>query len=286
MSSDRKLWIVTASTNPFKTRRWHESWNNKSAVELKHRAVTVWNGAAAWEGRLSNVQLDTGGLIITGDYLGVVPAFCLGLQAVIHRAGPKDVIACLHDDVEIFEQDWDLRVLEHFDAHPNTVLAGFFGATGLGDPEIYKKPYDPMQLARYDCWSNMDDAEAHGSRSTEAKRVVVLDGFSQIMSRDFALFAAEALQGTGVTHHFYDGMLGCLAAEYSDMFIDEDEKEVWMIPVSCHHAGGQTAVGDAGYQAWAKTKIEGGDQGFWEEAHKAGYNRFRHVLPLRLPRED
>lgn len=284
--SDRKLWIVTASANPFKTKEWHNTWAQRSRQELKHRAVMVWNGASQYPGEITRGQLDTGALIITGDYLGVVPAFCLGLQAVIHRAQPQDVIACLHDDVAIMEQDWDLRVLAHFDQHPNTCLAGFFGATGLGAPDIYKTPYDPMQLARMDCWSNMDDAEAHGQRSIEAKRVVVLDGFSQIMSVEFAKYAVGWLQESGITHHFYDGILGCLARRFSpdryDMTRRALEAEVWMIPIQCHHAGGQTAVGDVGYQAWAKTKTENGDQGFWNQAHRIGYERFQDVLPLRL----
>jgi hypothetical protein len=58
-----------------------------------------------------------------------------------------------------------------------------------------------------------------------------------------------------------------------------------MIPVKCHHAGGQTAVGDQGYQAWAKAKIAGGDQGFWEESHRYFYEELRDVLPLRLKEE-
>lgn len=290
--SDRKLWIVTASANPFKTKEWHNTWAQRSGQELKRRAVMVWNGASQYQGEITRVQLDTGALIITGDYLGVVPAFCLGLQAVIHRAAPQDVIACLHDDVAILEQNWDQKVLAHFDQHPRTCLAGFFGATGLGAPDIYKTPYNPMQLARMDCWSNMDDAEAHGQRSTEAKRVVVLDGFSQIMSVEFAKYAVAYLQESGITHHGYDGVLGCLAARWARQrrWRDDDDgvptgvrsSEVWMIPIACHHAGGQTAVGDVGYQAWAKTKIENGDQGFWEAAHRIWYDGFRDVLPLRL----
>lgn len=284
--SERKLWIVTATANPHKTRKWWSSWPRRASLELQERnSIMVWNGTGA------RVDLDGralhSNLILISDYLGVVPAFCLGLQAVIHRAQPHDVIACLHDDVEIFDHDWDLRVLEHFDTHPRTILAGFFGATGLGAPDIYKTPYDPMQLARMDCWSNMDDAEAHGQRSTEAKRVVVLDGFSQIMSVPFARYAVNYLQESGVTHHFYDGMLGCLAERHSraELHLGESGchyREVWMIPIRCHHAGGQTAVGDPGYQAWAKTRTEKGDQGFWEEAHRIGYDMFKDVLPLRL----
>ncbi len=260
--------------------------------DLERRAVVVWNGASSFPRQHQMMKLDVGGALIVGDYLGVVPAFCLGLHIVVNRAAPGDIIACLHDDVEILEQDWDRKVLEHFDLHPATCLAGFFGATGLGAADIYKTPYDPMQLARMDCWSNMDDAEAHGQRTSLPKRVVCLDGFSQIMSVDFAKFALQWLDNSGITHHFYDGILGCLAARWArqaQWLTDDDAVpsgvrggEVWMIPIRCHHAGGQTAVGDPGYQAWAKAKTEKGDQGFWEEAHRIGYECFRDVLPLRL----
>lgn len=283
MGSERKLWIVTASTDVDKARRWTDSWRARaSALEGAFHAVIVWNGVGQrpwphWSGTRSDTTL-----IIEPDYLGVVPAFCLGLQAVIHRAQPHDVIACLHDDVEIFEQDWDRKVLAHFDAHPRTILAGFFGATRLGADELYKTDYDPMQLARGDCWSNMDDAEAHGQRSTEARRVVVLDGFSQIMRADFARYACEALQKSGVTHHAYDLALGCLAARWARGVSTQLGAETWMIPIHCHHAGGQTAVGDRGYQEWAAKKIKDGDQGFWLEAHAHFYEEFRDILPLRL----
>jgi len=237
-ASERKLWVVTATTDPNRTRQWC-SWGKRRATDFD--MTIVWNGVAGvttapyFGGEFDKDQ----SLLMVSDYLGVVPAFCLGLHAVIHRAQPQDIIALLHDDVEIFEQDWDLKVLEHFDSHPATCLAGFFGATGLGAPDIYKTPYDPMQLARMDCWSNMDDAEAHGQRSTEAKRVVVLDGFSQIMSVPFAEYALRELEALRITHHFYDGALGCLAARQASYgFLD---KEVWMIPIRCHHAGGQTA---------------------------------------------
>ncbi|HEY9015251.1 MAG TPA: hypothetical protein VIM84_09335, partial [Gemmatimonadales bacterium] len=86
------------------------------------------------------------------------------------------------------------------------------------------------------------------------------------------LFAEMA--SWGVTHHFYDGMLGALAARL--------DWEVWFLPVRCRHFGGQTAVGDAGYAEWAKTQHPDGDQGFWQDAHRIGYDRFRDVLPLRV----
>jgi hypothetical protein len=148
-----------------------------------------------------------------------------------------------------------------------------------------------MQLARIMFRSNMVNAEMHGIRSLLTEQVACLDGFSQIGRRDFwygehththrADGAAKGdvrpwtyLEQLGVVHHFYDGMLGCLAARYG--------WETWYLPVRCDHHGGLTAVGDRGYQEWAKTKTTEGDHGFWTEAHEIGYREFRDVLPLRI----
>jgi len=174
--------------------------------------------------------------------------------------------------------------------HPNCGLAGFGGAIGLGDEQIYQKPYDPMQLARIGFRSNLIDAEKHGTRSLLPERVACLDGFSQIGTRQFwegyrnqtrALVRYSlqdmpwtVLEELGFVHHFYDGALGCIAKRHG--------WEVWYLPVRGQHFGGQTAVGDPGYGDWAKTQIKDGDQGFWQAAHRIGYDAFKDVLPIRL----
>jgi hypothetical protein len=218
-----------------------------------------------------------------------------------------DVLAHLHDDLEILEEGWDEKVIDFFTRYPKVGLAGFGGGTGLGDDNIYQVPYNPMQLARKDFVSNMRDAEAHGRRAHtgsdhrwgfQPERVACLDGFSQIGRADFwrgirqthsqdpfapgvpgNLFAQMA--SWGVIHHFYDGMLGCFAKRLG--------WEAWMLPIACHHYGGRTAVGDARYQSWANqhphTKDAPdvmGDQLFWIQAHRIGYEQFRDVLPIRV----
>jgi hypothetical protein len=120
--------------------------------------------------------------------------------------------------------------------------------------------------------------------------VACLDGFSQIGRREFwqglrydrgevTDFGAggppwTVLQDLGIVHHLYDGLLGCLAARAG--------WETWYLPIACRHYGGRTAVGDRGYQAWAAAQPQGGDHGFWREAHRIGYEAFRDVLPLRV----
>jgi len=268
------LAIVTATTNAMRAGRCIESWlgNAKTDPTL----VVVENGTEAH------------------PYRGVVPAFRAGVDRILD-ATDAEILCCFHDDLEIREPGWDLKVQRLFDRRPACGLAGFGGALALGASTLYTDPYAPVQLARAHFRSNLVDAETHGIRSLITEPVVCLDGFSQIGRRAFfegwvegqAFEVVEAdgpvqhprpwtfLETLGVVHHFYDGMLGCLARRLG--------WEAWYLPVSCRHYGGQTAVGDPGYQAWAEARIKGGDRGFWEAAHRIGYDEFRDVLPLRLP---
>lgn len=210
-------------------------------------------------------------LYVVANHFGVVPAFAEGV-AQAFADGAEAVIA-LHDDVRIDHRDWDVLVQAQLDA--GVKFAGFGGATQLGSAELYQTPYHPMQLARGGFVSNMQDAEAHGRRSQQPVRCVCFDGFSQIGTKDWFGAAWQRLAEAGIQHHFYDGMLGCLAARMG-------KQPGVMIPVACHHFGGRSAVGSQAYQAWAKNQIAEGDQGFWLQSHLWGYEEFMDVLPLRV----
>jgi hypothetical protein len=275
------LVIVTASTNPNRAVGCLASWGPTPKI-------LVLNGphsteSKAWTSHIGNVTT-----VETQKYLGTVEAFKAGVDFALEQTD-AEIIACLHDDVQIFEPDWTARVERLFNNIPACGLAGFGGAIGVGAIDIYKSPYNPMHLARVGFRSNLQDAEVHGIRSLLMEKVACLDGFSQIGRRAFWSGARpqqlqpnephwkrpwHVLSDLGVTHHAYDGMLGCIAARYG--------WECWYLPVRCKHFGGQTAVGDAGYQEWAKTQVEGGDHGFWEKAHAAWYEHFNDVLPLRV----
>lgn len=258
-----KLAIVTCTTNADRARLCTDSWHETARGQVP--IYTLKNG---------------------GDqpYLGSVPAFRRAVDACLLDHPEADVIACFHDDLEILESGWDERVLRAFEKTPAMGLAGFGGALDLGHDQIYHLPYDPMQLARAGFRSNLVDAEAHGVRSVLAEKVSCLDGFSQIGRRSFwegwhrttgqqVGRPWTTLEQLGIVHHLYDSLLGCLAKRAG--------WETWYLPVRCRHYGGQTAVGDPGYQKWAETQVVGGDQGFWKEAHRIGYDAFRDVLPLR-----
>jgi hypothetical protein len=265
------LAVVTASTNLARAARCIQSWKDQAVTPIQ--VLIVENGHDSQ------------------PYLGTVPAFRLGVDQML--LGDVDLIACLHDDVEILETGWDRKVIRQFERQPACGLLGFGGAIGLGDADLYQTPYSPMQLARIGFRSDLIDAEVHGARSLLPERVACLDGFSQIGRRQFWMgqrpFPIDSpdiqgmiqwprpwteLEDLGLKHHIYDGALGCLAKRYG--------WETWYLPVRCRHLGGQTAVGDPGYQAWAKTQHEAGDHGFWEDGHRRVYHAFRDVLPLRV----
>jgi hypothetical protein len=278
------LVVVTATTNPERAKRCVDSWGD---VPL----VIVVNGYAP--GAIAIDMPRAGGrqVLIQPQYLGTVPAFRMGVDYALGHTDAA-IVANLHDDLEIHDPDWAAKVIAAFDRSPQTGLLGFGGAIGLGDADIYEKPYAPVQLARIGFRSNLVDAEVHGARSLLSERVAVLDGFSQIGRREFweghhrdadPYFATQVpqenrpwavLESLGLRHHIYDGALGCLAARYG--------WEVRYLPIRCTHHGGQTAVGDPGYAAWAQTQHADGDQGFWVDGHWLVYEAFRDVLPIRV----
>jgi hypothetical protein len=192
---------------------------------------------------------------------------------------PGDILAFIHDDVEILEEHWDLGVLKFFEAHPKCGMVGFGGALGLGTDRLYKDKYDFHQLARITYMSNAIDAEDHGLRVTEPRQVMVLDGFSQIIRRDAytAVGGWKAVKAMGLSFHMYDAAMACMMAE--------KEWEVWMLPFVCLHHGGGTSVSKQ-YDSWLRKNGIQGDQQIHTEAHKVIYRRFKSVLPLRLGVND
>lgn len=233
----------------------------------------------------------------SADYLGVVPAFAYGVHLAMQAYPLTEIIAVLHDDCIVQEQGWDKTVVEHFEQHQKCGLAGFGGAWGLGDEQAGQGEYRPTWLVRRGFMSNMKDAEVHGTRVTEPRKIAVLDGFSLIfqrrmlhglpvpggidvyrptlMTRGLQLFSL--LEQWGVMHHAYDAAMGAFAKQLG--------WETWLLPVACWHMGGQTAVGDAGYAQWAMQQAPaGGDQRFWEEAHGIVWVKLGHLLPFEVDR--
>lgn len=274
-----KLVIVTATTDLDRSRTCRDSWGTGFTE------IVVVNGCGEeLQARIRNQHTDAT-YLCTEAYLGTVPAFQAGVDYALEKTD-ADLIACFHDDLELLDPEWAKKTIRHFETHLACGLAGFGGAIGLGDENIYRVPYEPVQLARKGFRSNLVDAEVHGLRSLLPEKVACLDGFSLVGHRGFYkgwqypngprqfdrpwhYFADH-----GIIHHAYDSLMGAYAKRLG--------WDVWYLPIRARHYGGQTAVGDQGYQSWAQAQILGGDQGFWQQSHQRGYELFHDVLPLRV----
>ena len=193
----------------------------------------------------------------------------LGTAQLILDAATTDIHGVCHDDVTVHEP-WQERVMAEFE-EPQVVVAGFGGALALGHPDIYKIPYDYVQLARARFRSNLDDAEFHGERFTGECDVAVLDSF--------ALFIrTEWLRGEGgwpvdryAPSHLSDIWV-CLKAWQTGM-------KVRLVGVACEHRSG--GAGRA-YPEWAATTKWKTDQAMHRENHRILYTEFNGFLPFEV----
>ncbi len=208
-----------------------------------------------------------------------------------------DVIIYIHDDVSIHESNWTTSVMALFD-NPQCVAVGIGGATALGHPDLYKKPYSIWNLARFGYVSNQTDWQVHGGHETGSKRVATIEQFFMAIRTDwlrsrrtlgprmrlpfFLCIDPEDVipcwvERSGwpthaLTHHMLDGWLACEAAQ--------DGKEIWMTGVSCTHHGGGTST----KAAYAEAKwLKGGSmEADHTEPHRWLYDNYRDVLPIRV----
>jgi hypothetical protein len=175
--------------------------------------------------------------------------------------GTKEpILAYLHDDVIIHEQNWDVRVLKEFE--DETVgLVSFTGALGHGRPELYRVPYHLPDLARQTFISNMRDAETHGSRFTGARDVAIADGSTCFVRREIL----DRLEGwTTATPYGY-----WLYMEWLCCSVRRLGYRIRMVGVEFEHLGGKSS----GHIATAPT---------YEDAHRHLYDNNRDVLPFRV----
>ncbi len=180
-----------------------------------------------------------------------------------------DVICYIHDDVAIHNPQWLQSVMITFEEHPDCVAVGLGGATSLGRPDLYRKPYNIMNMARGGYASNQEDAETHGFRFTGVRRVAVLDAFFMAVRTDF-LRSVGGWPISTLTHHCLDLWLACEAARAG--------KEIWMTGIKCNHYGGGSSTKPAYRNAkWLKGGSLETDH---QEPHRYLFETYRNVLPV------
>ena len=178
-----------------------------------------------------------------------------------YEQSTADVLAFIHDDVVIYEEGWDARVLAEFD-DPAVGIVGFGGALVHGSPDLYKTPYRLEQLGRSFYLSNVDDAEVHGERFDGSCDVAVLDGFALVVRRSLLDRVGGWPVGTPVGYSLYDYWLCCVAHRFG--------YRVRLVGVRCHHLGGLTAVGMGVAKGSGEAHVA---------AHRWLYDNFADVLP-------
>jgi len=172
----------------------------------------------------------------------------------------QEIISLMHDDLEVYEKNWDERVLREFE-DPTVGCVGFAGARRHGRPDIYVSPYDLPQLGRFGFMSNIKEAEQHGTRFSGVCDVAVLDGMAMFVRRSVLEKCGGWPVGTPINYFCYDYWLCCE--------VRRQGYRIRLVGVDCHHIGGRTALMSALPDSHA-------------EAHKWLYDRSSDVLPFEV----
>lgn len=275
------LSIVTAVCGKNEvTKEWLDTTIARCAES--HELIVVSNGSSSdeveelshWLDELRQYQGWATRLIKYTDPMGTTAAFEHGA-----RVSRRSIVAMLHNDLEIKENNWDQKVMSFFDdtvVYRNLVFAnqyhagvcGFVGAKRLGASDIYQSPYQLQQLARFDVYSSQDDAELHGKKIDSPVRVAVLDGMALILRRS----VFDEVRGFDLKyiHHMYDNdlCLKVMKAGYHN----------WVLPIEVHHRGGMTSCGSE-YGQWARDNFRG-DQEIHRQSHEHFYEKWNGLLPM------
>jgi hypothetical protein len=169
----------------------------------------------------------------------------------------QGIIGYMHDDVVIYEDDWDVRVMREF-KDPAVGMVGFGAGVSVGTPDIYQVPYHFAQIGRGTFLSNLRKAESHGGRFTGARDVACFDGFAIFVRRAILQKCGGWPVGTPVNYWIYDEMISLesLRQGYRNR----------LVGIDCDH-------------------LEGRSPSIIPEDHGAAslwlYERYRDVLPFR-----
>jgi GT2 family glycosyltransferase len=217
-------------------------------------ATRRWNGwfqcIRSW-GRTS----DLGHKVYVVPDEDVLPAY---QKAYSNTSEP--ILGMCHDDLMIYEQGWDTRVLEEFH-DPGVGVVGFAGAIGHGSPDLYRVPYHLPNLARQTFLSNLRDAETHGQRFKGARDVAILDGMALFVRRPILDKVGGWPLDKPIGYWLYAEWLCCEARRQGF--------RIRLVGVDCEHLGGKSSA----YIAKSPT---------YEEAHWYLFDTNRDVLPHRV----
>jgi GT2 family glycosyltransferase len=185
--------------------------------------------------------------------MNIIPA----LQYIYERT-TEPILALIHDDCKIFENDWDLRVLREFE-DPTVGMVGFAGATRHGAPDLYTSPYKLQNLGRLGFASNMRDWQQHGAFFDGVRDVAVYDGFAVFIRRSIL----DKIGGWPMkaTYYLYTEAICCEARKQG--------YRLRHVGVSCDHLSGKTS-----------SMVQVTDS--HEASHRWLFHKYRQVLPFAV----
>lgn len=175
-----------------------------------------------------------------------------------------DILCFIHNDLYIYDKQWDQDILSVFQTEPKPGLVGIFGSKGVFQNSV-----------RFHVWNNLVEAEVHGYRlisSASTLKVGVLDGMFMAASRKM-LDARGGVDTNFNIHHYYD-------LDLSLESIDRGFNN-YIYPLYAHHVSGQTACKPV-FQDWA-TNREGVQSAEYNIYYKGNLQRFTEKWGSRLP---
>ena len=167
---------------------------------------------------------------------GVYPTYKQGMEVTT-----GDVVAFFHNDMAVWEKNWDLKVMKRFEVNSKLGLAGFLGSwqmeshggRGMGTASNFMG----KSLSFIDKSWNGTAASVHGRKITEHEKAIQVDGCVMIFRRE--AYNHIEYKENFPPHHFYDRLLSAQ--------IGRAGYEIETIGVECDHFSGQTVNSDRAY---------------------------------------
>jgi len=153
----------------------------------------------------------------------------------IYKSSKADFVAFLHNDICIFEKDWDKRVLATINDIEKKFkrkvgIIGFAGSRGAG-----REGARVGFMSNLKEWEGSHSAEVHGRRITDYKPATFLDGSVLICRRELLDKIGGFDEGYKCHHIYdYDISLSSLRARYVNA----------VVGIEFAHRGGITAISD------------------------------------------
>lgn len=185
-----------------------------------------------------------------------------------------DILTIMHNDVYLYEYDWNKRIELLFEELPQVGMVGLFGSQGVGERGERIQDVIPGYPAGF---SNMIEAELHGMRMKERiKPCVCFDGFFLSMRMDM-LRLGNGFDMRYKYHHFYDRdiALESIKRGYFNVVVD----------IPSHHVSGVTANRDE-FQNWIDKKRQTenytGDKFTHDDNMRIFGEKWKEVLPVYI----